>query len=118
VSFSAMLKSIVGEDGIVVRYGGDEFIIIIPNKNVNYGESIANKIFRNIGYNRGFVKAIESTITGKISISDENRITCSIGIASGVVKEYDDISVILKKADKALYAVKNGSKHDYKIWEE
>ncbi len=118
VAFSNMLNTVVENAGFVVRYGGDEFIVILPGREEDFGAQIAKKIFRNISYTRGFKKAIQSTNISKLEITNENSITCSIGIASGNVREYNDLSIILRNADLALHIVKKKSKKDYLIWNE
>lgn len=117
VAFSRMLEGIVEDSGYIIRYGGDEFIIILPNKDVDFGVEIAEKIFANLRHNKGFKRNIENQRREEINIKEENRVTCSIGIASGNASSYSGISRILKKSDEALYEVKRGTKHSYKIWE-
>ena len=102
--------------GYIIRYGGDEFVIIIPDKDTEYGVEIAEKIFANLRHNKGFKKVIEELKNMEVNISEKNRITCSIGISSGNVSGYSGIAMILKRADEALYYVKNNTKNDYKVW--
>lgn len=116
VAFSRMLEGIVESSGYIIRYGGDEFVIIIPDKDTEYGVEIAEKIFANIRHNKGFKKVIEELKNMEVNISEKNRVTCSIGISSGNASGYSGIAKILKHADEALYYVKNNTKHDYKVW--
>lgn len=116
VAFSRMLEGIVESSGYIIRYGGDEFVIIIPDKDTEYGVEIAEKIFANLRHNKGFKKVIEELKNMEVNISEKNRITCSIGISSGNVSGYSGIAMILKRADEALYYVKNNTKNDYKVW--
>jgi len=116
VSFSGLLNDIIEDKGYVIRYGGDEFLVIIPGENEMYGEVIAGEIFKRLAKEKGFVDQIERVFNSDIDIDENSRITCSIGIASGIVSDYEDISLILKRADQALHDIKVGSKHDYKIW--
>ena len=118
VAFSRMLESIVEKSGYIIRYGGDEFLIVLPDGNTKKGVEIAEKIFANIKHNKGFKKVLENIRDEEVNIAEENRVTCSVGIASGSASDKTEISVILKKADEALYEVKKGTKHNYKVWTE
>lgn len=118
VAFSRMLESIVEKSGYIIRYGGDEFLVVIPNEGTKKGIEIAEKIFANIKHNKGFKKVLESILNEEVNISEENRLTCSVGIASGNASDKAEISAILKKADESLYDVKKGTKHNYKVWTE
>lgn len=117
VSFARMLETIVEKDGLCVRYGGDEFIIILQDKEMELAVKIADKIHANLRHNRGFVKVIEKYKNHEVEIPEKNRITCSIGIAEGRVSEYVDIYKILKCSDEALYQVKKSTKNGYKVWD-
>lgn len=118
VAFSNMLKQIVDDDDCVVRYGGDEFLIICCQKDVNYGIATAERIYRSLKLNKGFKKDIENVIKREINLDEAHRVTCSIGIASGQTETADlgGISKILKQSDEALYYVKRTTKHRYEIW--
>lgn len=117
VAFSRMLEAIVEEKGFIVRYGGDEFLIVLPDGDIDKGVEMAEKIFANLKHNKGFKKVLEKIQGDEVEIEEKHRVTCSIGIASGNASNKMGITKILKKADEALYSVKKGTKHNYKIWE-
>lgn len=115
VAFSDMLKNIVGKRGAIIRYGGDEFVILIPDMKEDEGVNIAKNIFEILDKNKGFKGAIEGAFGKNVSIEKSNRVSCSIGIASGKCKNSSDVINILSNADKSLYDVKRNTKHDYKV---
>lgn len=91
---------------LVARLGGDEFAIILPDTgsdSAGTGE-IASRIVENI--RRPFQ-----------IYSEQIEIGISIGIAS-ILKEDTDISTIIKKADIALYEVKNQGRNNYRFYDE
>ena len=91
-------KTIRNSD-ISIRYGGEEFVIILPYTNIKNGKIIAEKLR----------KTTENT---KIVLDDNTTIqfTISIGL-SEINKDEDDISIALDKADKALYSAKQSGKN-------
>lgn len=115
VAFSDMLKDILGDKGAIIRYGGDEFVIIVPDVDENEGVNIAKNVFEIINQNKGFEKDIECAYGKKVSLEKSNRVSCSIGIASGKCNTSSDVMNILSEADKLLYEVKKTTKHNYRV---
>lgn len=116
VAFSNMLGDILESNGSIVRYGGDEFVALLPGGNVADGIAVAEEIFYTLERNKGFKEEINNKLSKKVEIEKEHRVSCSIGVASGMCYSDSDIFDILKKADQALYKIKKTTKHDYEIW--
>lgn len=114
--FSHLFVGIIGKSGYVVRYGGDEFVIVVENVNQYYGEEVAEAIFEELVDNNAFADKIEKSLGRHITIQDKDKLSCSIGIAVDETKNVKTISDLLKHADEALYDVKKSGKHDYKVW--
>jgi len=80
---------------LVFRYGGDEFLIALPNTSINDAMDIAKALCEQIK-----------------NISDKDKLfTISIGIASIDFKEVSDtntnyLSQVIQQADEALYCAK------------
>lgn len=96
------LDNIRGYDAIG-RYGGEEFIVILPNTNIDESYKIAERI-RN--------KIAESRLMG-----DKRDVTISLGISSYPIhgSTYEEL---IEKADQALYAAKKSGRNKTKIWNE
>ena len=117
ITLSDTLKRLVGNDGYPVRYGGDEFIIILPYKKTVKAEEYAKCILSEIGSQAMF---------RKLGISDEEVdwakrlkkvLSTSIGIAQTNDCSQKGIFDALKKADEALYDVKKNKKSGYRVWD-
>ena len=83
---------------MIVRYGGEEFVIFLPNTLPSDSIMIAERI-RLAVENR----AIDLHEFGFI------RVTVSIGIAQ--LEEGDTVDALLNRADKALYVAKNSGRN-------
>lgn len=106
-SFANILENNVKNIGYAIRYGGDEFVAIIPNKDEQFGKQLA------ININKEFMENYE------VQVAIEGQlISSSIGVA-----EYDDstkegVEQGLKGADLALYEVKNLGRGTVVCWSE
>lgn len=89
VNFANIVKSSIRTSDIAGRFGGDEFMILMPNCNKHNAKKIVNRIL-----NR----------TRKTGL-----FTCSIGITDN--SEYKNKEEIISNADDALYKAKNNGRN-------
>jgi two-component system cell cycle response regulator len=90
---------------LVARFGGEEFVVVMPNTDIDIGREIAERIRGNI-QNTPF----------KVSSGDGTLLkTTSIGITQ--LKPGDDIESILKRADKGLYSAKENGRNQVVVVE-
>lgn len=82
---------------LVGRYGGEEFMVLLPNTMQIQAIEIANTIQNNIQYLN----------IPHIAASRYNRITASIGITSITLYTQETLEQLIEAADKALYSAKN-----------
>lgn len=91
---SKMLQSGIRGADVVCRYGGEEFILILPNATLDQTMTRAEEIRSHVEMNMGM------TLRG-----EEVKITVSLGVsvydAAG-----DHIEDVIRAADRALYAAK------------
>ncbi len=114
---SGLFTQIVNNRGYIVRYGGDEFVIVLPNFSTDFGVEISKKIFEGIKENGYFIQDISAALKRNVEIDDAHKISCSIGISTAKRYSHDAIMECLKHADAALYDIKKGTKHNYKVWD-
>jgi diguanylate cyclase (GGDEF)-like protein len=97
-----VFKRIVRETDVVGRYGGDEFVIVLPETPLNGAMIIAERI-------RKKVEECEF-VTQNLSI----RLTVSLGVAN-CPKHTLTAEGLIKKADAAMYRAKELSKNSIKV---
>ncbi len=117
IEASKRYLEIVRESDTVARFGGDEFVVAIYGLNVDCNKAkdealeIANKILKTA--NRKYVMEIMQEDDTVKHI--EFECTSSIGIT--IFNSQDtSINDIIKRADKAMYEVKNTHKNGIYIW--
>lgn len=98
--FAERLKASIRGIDLACRYGGEEFVVVMPDTDLGVAATVAERIRRRIAgepfpINRG-ARSIEVTI--------------SIGIAARVSPD-DTAQMILKRADDALYRAKRDGRN-------
>lgn len=120
--FARLLEKLCHGDGYAVRYGGDEFLLVIDTANRDRVEMKARTLFAMIREKNGFVKDIEKELGRRISIPENKKLSCSIGICSTRKYREDlDKNVMeetLKKADDTLYYIKKTEKSRYLFYDD
>ena len=96
----AILRTLRNID-IVCRWGGEEFIILLPTANLSNATTLAEKL-------RVQIEKNDIDIVGNI--------TASFGVAQ--VKEGDDMESVIDRADKALYLAKHSGRNCVKTQED
>ena len=100
-----VLKKELREKDIVGRWGGEEFLMLIPSGDVALGEAIAERARRAL---------MELRIKGKDGDVD---VTASFGISHGSASR-QTLAELLASADKALYDAKRLGRNQVQIDEQ
>ena len=87
------------------RYGGDEFIILLPETEQSYAQIFAERLCEIIPTSMEDIKEINEPVT------------LSIGIANFSWEADITIDTLFEQADKALYAGKEAGRNCIKIWD-
>jgi len=98
-----LLKSVTRADDFVVRYGGEEFIVVLPNTDEKGAEIVAKKLLENIQKHNIPHKHNDAA----------NCVTISIGAATSKVTRSHIADDFVKKADYLLYKSKNSGRNKY-----
>lgn len=89
-------SAVLREADLIGRYGGEEFILVLPNTAAEQAMAVAERVRASIA-------------TGGTISSDDPNITASIGLASLIPGEAMDS--LIKRADIALYAAKKAGRN-------
>ncbi|MDE6314221.1 MAG: GGDEF domain-containing protein [Lachnospiraceae bacterium] len=116
---SKILKEKSQDNGFATRFGGDEFLVILEHADSERAMNKAYEILNSILARDAFMKEIKEFLGRKsIVIPADKKVSCSIGVAPVAdVKDDDDITRAIKKADDALYGIKHSTKCDCKLAE-
>jgi diguanylate cyclase (GGDEF)-like protein len=95
VHLAGILANETGEGDLCCRFGGEEFIVLLPAQSLRVGQNIAERIRRKM--------------EGSISPTG-NPITVSIGLA-GCPEHGDDFNKVFEQADQALYNAKRSGRN-------
>lgn len=94
-TIAARIESAVREKDVIGRYGGEEFIVVLANKNLSQAAQIAERIRTQIA--DAPIKTSNTAI----------HMTISLGVAEAC--KHDNVEKLIARADAALYrAKKNG----------
>ena len=84
---------------IVARFGGEEFVLALPNTEVSGAMQVAEQIRKNI------------EMLDLSAIDNDLSITVSIGVCVGLASGSEDYELWLRKADAALYRAKQNGRN-------
>jgi diguanylate cyclase (GGDEF)-like protein len=91
---ASIIKSLIRESDYIFRYGGEEFLILLPNTDINGAIVVGEKIRRNIeNFNFGL----------------DRKVTISCGIKQ--MENFDNPYLDIEEADKYLYIAKKSGKN-------
>jgi len=98
VKISETLRDKTRKSDFPSRYGGEEFVLILPETDLDNAVQVASKIH----------EAIRTHSFG--TSTNPFKLTVSIGVSSTSTQFYSDWRQMLKDADQALYVAKNSGK--------
>ncbi len=89
------LQEALREIDVVARYGGDEFLLILPSTHFSGALTVADRTWRSVSERPFDVNGVPL------------RVTCSIGVALYPSRDVTSKDELLKAADAALYQAKD-----------
>ena len=113
--FGEILKSIATNNSSVVRFGGDEFLLLLVDCDAITVSTIANTLYDKLNFAGGFLDRISKKLSRYINIPKDKYLSCSIGIVSRNVTDCSNIMDFIDSADNAMYEAKKQGKHRFII---
>ena len=104
-SIAFIIKENIRENDYAFRLGGDEFLILLPETNEEKAYHLAERMRSEIEN----IKLQSTTYT--------YRISSSFGISQFIENDVN-LEAVAKRADEALYQVKNSGKNRVETWRE
>lgn len=100
----ALFRGSLRPTDFAVRYGGDEFLLLLPETDAVQAAALSERLIKLFGQyaNR---------------LGKENAVSISAGIASWRESECKDSRELIARADAALYSVKRGGKCAVRIYQ-
>lgn len=97
------LKNSISKDEAVIRYGGEEFLILLNDRSLSDIDNLCQEILKNLK---------EKNIPHRESEAAD-RVTLSMGISNGSISTIEELLDLIKKADKALYKAKANGRNQF-----
>ena len=88
---------------VLARYGGDEFVVIMPVTNASQALHFIDRLCKEVR---------------RIEIAGKQMLTISCGISERLPIDSDSPRQIMRRADMALYKAKKAGKDCAKVWSE
>jgi diguanylate cyclase (GGDEF)-like protein len=97
-----LLQKNIRDVDVIARYGGEEFVFLLPEADKEEAYTVSERLRKKLS---------------GLQFDDLPRITISLGIAS-YPDDSDDIDLLIKKADAALYTAKQSGRNKVVVYEE
>jgi diguanylate cyclase (GGDEF)-like protein len=92
---ASLIKEVSGDEGLAIRYAGDEFIVLMPQADKEAALQIAERL----------IQRLHDEPLRLAELDEELRITFSVGVASAP-DDAQTSKALIQKADTALYHAK------------
>lgn len=105
IAATRTIRDSLRQGEMIGRYGGDEFVILLPGSTLEHGSQIAERLLEKLA------NQLVPTKKGAIPI------TASMGIAELTQAVQKTLDELLELADQALYEAKRAGRHQFYIFD-
>jgi len=112
VELAKRATEVVGTDGLVCRYGGEEFVVLLPDTGFEQAALVAERIRSSIADTPFDLTAVED-------VPDELAVTVSVGVSAtdaGEPNRWDNPADLVEEADKGVYAAKAAGRNMVQVF--
>ena len=104
--FAQVVLKCIRKTDIIARYGGDEFIVVLPNTDTDTARSVAERIREDVS--ETYIPPIDGVVISSIH--------CSVGISTYPV-HCDSKNSLIRTSDLALYMAKRSGRNCIKVYQ-
>ena len=101
-----VLRKRVRAQDLVGRYGGEEFMVLLPDTSLAGAEQLAHELCQAVAQSRCQVNGVAG---------DGLAVTVSIGVFGGYLEPTDNWDMLIAAADRALYQAKNNGRNGVEV---
>ncbi len=109
--FSNLVKSGLRDLDSFGRFGGDEFVILLPETDEAGAKVVGNRILQKLQDPKGFRRSLMVDLDISETVPKEKLLGCSMGIAFFSPDQGLSLADLLERADQGLYKAKRAGKN-------
>lgn len=79
--FAGLLHIASRQEDLVVRYGGVEFVILVPDTGAEGAQILAQRILQEMKNRKSFQDALETFLGRPVELTEDDQLLCSIGVS-------------------------------------
>ncbi len=104
--FAQVVLKCIRKTDIIARYGGDEFIVVLPNTDTDTAKSVAERIREDVS--KTHIPPLDGVVISSIN--------CSVGIST-YPEHCDSKNSLIRTSDLALYMAKRSGRNCIKVYQ-
>lgn len=112
IELAQRTRDVVGEDGTVFRYGGEEFAVIVEGRDIAFCAELGERV--RVAFDRQ-----PFDLRGVDGAPDELHVTASIGVSgtdAGSPTRLSGGEQVVQEADESVYAAKADGRNNVKVY--